>query len=116
VELQLIQRVAGDDRCQRLIPNPQAHLAEQAVGAYFLDKSAEAIAAAQRHDEPRRPPGRSRFRLGGRRLPGEQAVDFRLGQPVMAAGGGRRANLALKDPLLQRRVPDAHSFGGGPHG
>src|SRR5206468_11023313 len=33
----------------------------------------------------------------------------------MAASRFRRSNLALKDPLLQGRVPDAHSLRGGTH-
>jgi hypothetical protein len=49
-------------------------------------------------------------------VPGEQTVDFRLGHAVVAACSLRRSNLALKDPLLQGRVSDAHSLGGGPYG
>ena len=54
--------------------------------------------------------------LGGRRVPGEHAVDLGLRQAVMAAGGLRRADFPLMDPLLQGRVADAHPIGGGPYG
>src|ERR1700687_1775784 len=50
-ELQFIQRVTRDDGCQRLIPNSQADLTEQAVSSPLLDEAPEAIATAQRHDE-----------------------------------------------------------------
>ncbi len=56
-QLQLLNRIARDDRGQRLIADPQAHLAEQAIHSHFLHESAQAIAPAQRHDEARRADG-----------------------------------------------------------
>ena len=50
----------GDDREQRLVANPQADLAEQAVDSHFLDEATEPIAAAERDDQARRPLARSR--------------------------------------------------------
>ena len=69
-----MQRVTGDDRCERLIPNPQADLAEQAVDSHLFDEPPETIASAQRHDDARRPLARSRLGLGRWRLTGEQAA------------------------------------------
>jgi hypothetical protein len=115
-EFQLNERVAGDNGRQRLISNPQADLAEQAVGSHFLDVAAEAIATAQRYDELRRSLARTRPRPAGRRVPGEQTIYFRLGQPVMTTRSLRRSDLPLMNPLLQGRVSDAHPFRGCSHG
>ena len=60
--------------------------------------------------------GRSGVGVSRRGVLREHAVDFRLRHAVMAAGRGGRPNLALEDPLLQRRVPDAHALRSRPYG
>ena len=101
---------------RRLIADPQTDLPEQAIDPHFLDKPPQTIAAAERDDQA----GRA-VRAAGRNLrvgilPGEQPIDFCLGQAVMAAGGLRRADLSLMNPLLQGRVADAHPLRGGAYG
>ena len=85
-------RVAGDDGGQRLIADPQPDLSHQAVSADFLDETAQPVASAQRDDEPGGASGVLREGLGGGRLARQQAVDLRLRQPMVAAGGLRRAD------------------------
>src|SRR5262249_51464726 len=101
-------------RRQNLIADSEADLAEQAVRAYFLDEAAEAIASAERHNQAARcPPPSSTRRRGMRR---EEPIDFGFREPVVAAGGFRRPDLSLVDPLLQRGIADAHPLSGGAHG
>ena len=99
-----VERIGGDDRGQRLIANPQADLAEQAVDAHFFDEAAQAIAAAERDDQPGRPLAAPRPAPGRRRLPREQAIDFRLRQAVMAAR--RRAS---SESCPERSIASASS-------
>src|SRR5262249_12238543 len=74
-QFQLVNGVAGDDGRQRLIADPQSHLAEQAVNADLLHIAAQTITTTEGDDKP-----------GGGRRPGDgragwlpprcQAVDF----------------------------------------
>src|SRR5205085_75931 len=84
------------------------------VDANLLDEAAKPVPPAEPDDQSR---SARFFRLAtSRRIsPGEEALEFGLRQPVMAAGGVRGPDLALIDPLFQRRIPDAELFGSGPH-
>ena len=98
-------------RCQALIADAQADLPEQAVGPHLLHEAAQPIAAAQR-DNQAGSGGRSGARGIGRCLARDEPVHFRVRDAVMAAGGVRRADPSLVDPLLQRRVADSEPAGG----
>jgi hypothetical protein len=51
-ELQLIDRIPGDDGGQRLIANPQPHLGEQSFAPHFVDDAMKLVAAAERDNRP----------------------------------------------------------------
>jgi hypothetical protein len=114
-QFQLVNRVAGDDRGQRLIADSQSHLAEQAVAADLFHVAAQAVASAQGDDQARRARC-SRDRGAGRRSPGRQPVDLDVGNPVVTARGLRGPHAALINPLLERRIADAQPRGGGANG
>ena len=48
LQLQLLDRVAGDHRGQRLVADAQAHLREQPFDAHLVDVAAQLVAAADR--------------------------------------------------------------------
>jgi len=72
-ELELVDRVAGDDRGQRLIANAQAYLGEQPLAAHLLDDAPQLVAAAERDDGAGVGPRRAGHRLSTR---GQQSFDF----------------------------------------
>ena len=109
-ELQLVHRVAGDHRRQRLVAYAKPHLSQQPVRPDFLDDPAKLVAPAERHDAAvytGRTRGRQRFTPRHR----EQAIDLRLRNAVMATRRGTGAQRALVDPLLDRRVADSEPGG-----
>src|SRR5262249_19232397 len=113
-QLELADGVAGNDGRQRLIADTQADLREQAVASHFLDVSPQAIAAAQRDDEAAG--CLSAPRAGGWRVVSGKAIDFRVGDPVMAAWGVGGADAPFVDPVFQRGVAAAEPFSRRPDG
>jgi hypothetical protein len=72
-QLELVDRIAGDDRGQRLIADSQAYLGEQPLAAHLVDDAPQLIAAAQRDNGAGVRPRRGRHRLSTRR---QQPFDF----------------------------------------
>src|SRR6267142_296296 len=115
-QLQLVDRVAGDDRRQPLVANPQPHLREQPVRPDLFDDAAQLVAAADRHEHPDRT--RTARAARGRRfsLRCQHPVDLGVGDPVMSAARADGPHRALVDPLLQRGIADAEPVGRGANG
>ena len=85
-QLQLGQGVAGDDRGEPLVADPQPDLRQQAVVAHLVDDAAQLVAAAERDEHTERC-GRA-----GRAAPRPRPPAGRAGDrpPPAAPGGGRR--------------------------
>jgi hypothetical protein len=81
-------------------------LRKQSIDADLVDVSPEAIPSAQSLERliicrNGHPPTR------GRLLPGQQAVDLRIGDAMMTTFSRGRTDPPTPQPALQRRVPNA---------
>src|SRR5262249_15585636 len=97
--------VARDDRSNRLTADLDADLREQAVEAHFGDLAEKLIAAAD---------GVQTDRLSLRFTPigPDEALDLAPRDAMMAASSLHRFDLAVVNPLLERRVTDARKLRG----
>src|SRR5262249_27843427 len=103
---QIASGVAGDDRGDGLTADLDADLCQQPFIAYLGDLPEELVTPADRIQADRLlPPSLALIGPG-------QAVDLGPRNAVMAAGGLHRLDLAPIDPLLERRVTDAHQLRG----
>jgi hypothetical protein len=115
-KLQLGERVAGYNRGQSLVADSQTNLANQAIDSHFFDEASKPVPAAQTDDEPRGLRRLSRRTWTGRRLSCKKALDLGFRKAVVTAFGLRRADFALIDPLLERRISNTQTLGGGSDG
>src|SRR5262245_2763307 len=97
--------VARDDRSDRLTADLYADLREKAVEPHFGDLSEKLIAAADGVQSNRLSP---RFAL----ITSHEAFDLALRDAMVSARGLHRFDLAVVNPLLERRVADAHKLRG----
>lgn len=112
LELQLVDRIARNDRGQVLIADPEADLREQSVSPHFLDNPTKLIAAAKGHKNA------GAVAQGHRRhqwlvLGDQHAVDFGRRDPMVTATRLGRANGPVVDPLFQRGVRDTEAIRSG---
>jgi hypothetical protein len=115
-KLQFGECVAGYNRGQPLIADSQANLANQAIDSHFFDEASKPVPAAQSDDKARGLRRLSRGTWTAWRLPRKKALDLCFREAVVTAFGLRRADLALIDPLLERRISNTQPLGGGSDG
>jgi hypothetical protein len=115
-KLELGERVAGYDCGQPLIADSQANLANQPIDSHFFDEAAKPVATAQTDDEPGELPRLSRRTWTGGRLSRKEALDLGFSKAVVTAFGLRRADFALIDPLLERRISNTQPLCSGSDG
>src|SRR5262249_37666408 len=100
LERQRAGGVSPDHRRDRLAADPQPHLRQETVDAYFLHDAAQLIARAETGEirtADRRPPAR----LVDRR-PREQTIDLALRHAMMSALRRRGADPSGVNPPLER--------------
>src|SRR5215470_20348258 len=105
LQIQITGGVARDDRSDRLTADLDADLREKAVVAHFDDLAEKLIAAADCVQADRLP---LRFTL----IAPDEAFDFTLRDAMMASRSLHRFDLAVVNPLLERRVADAYKLRG----
>src|SRR5215831_3041625 len=105
LQIQITGGVARDDRSDRLTADLDADLREQAVVAHFDDLAEKLIAAADGVQADRLP---LRFTL----IAPYEAFDLAPRDAMVSARGLHRFDLAVVNPLLERRVADAHKLRG----
>src|SRR6185369_13404957 len=91
--------LTGDDRSDDLPADIQLHLSEQSIVPNALDGTEKLVSPADCLEHPR-------IGFSFRGLHQSQAVDFRLGNTMVAARPSHRLNSSLVNPLFNCRIAD----------
>ena len=104
-QAQFAHGIGGDDGSDALAADGEGHLRYESVNFYVGDAAHKLVAAADAAKV-----GAAFGNIGVFIGAIEEAINFFLGDAVVATGGFYRANFLLVDPLFQRGVADANNL------